>query len=94
MNKYALFGFMSGILLYIVFLVGAIEGVESSEITVPDNNINVGISGVRFYLSVFWDMLAFDLENAPPVVSMLFWPFTLVYGYMAIDIIKDVIPLT
>jgi len=92
LNKYALFGFMSAIMLYVIYLVATIEGIDSSSVNVPESGFEVSRSGAKAWLNIIWGLLSFSLDNVPGVVSMIFWPFTLVYGYMAIDIIKDLLP--
>jgi hypothetical protein len=95
MNRFALFGFLGFILIFSTWMansmgIGTTTNVSDGIVT--DGGANLGTVGSIF--TTFFAMVAFQTEDIPAFVNIIYIVFALVFLYMLIDIIKDLIPFT
>ncbi len=96
MNKYAFFMVLVILLILITITAGSVSINATTDIT---TGVATGgeatIGGVLGMLSTFWKLLTFQLVGIPLLFNLLvFYPISFVVLFMAIDVIKDIIPFT
>ena len=96
MNKYAFFMVLVILLLLITVTASSVSISASTDIT---TGLGTGgtatVGSVLGMLSTFWKLLTFQLVGIPTLFNLLlFYPISFAVLYMAIDIIKDIIPFT
>lgn len=101
MNKYVLFMLLVGWLLVATYFVTAFEVYNAGNFVV-DGAVQTIAAGEGDFLTIasemfgtFLTLLFFNIEGIPFIVNIIFFKLTgFGFLYMAVDIIKDLIPFT
>lgn len=96
MSKYLLLSILVLLLIFTTYIVDVSEGYSTtSEINEtldePDSYNRVTVWSMA---KTFLRILSFQVVGFPPILNLLlFYPITIIVGYMLIDVILDLIPL-
>jgi hypothetical protein len=101
MNKYALFGLLVLFIGLTTFITDSVisynELLEFSASNPEAINEAEGFKGINVFsmLGTWWDIISFNVEGMPAIVNLvIFYPLNAIAGYMVVDILKDLVPLT
>jgi len=101
MNKYAFFGLIVLWLILATYIIAAVNNFDASGMVVS-GAINSGdvvaggfLSQINGLLNIFWSIFSLQVTGMPDIIIIIFFDIpVIIVGYMIIDIIKDLIPLT
>ena len=93
MSKYKLLMIISSYFVLMVLLANSIEGISATEyIVVGPGNIGFTSGGIFGWIGTFLRLTFFQVEGVPLVVNLPFTILVLPLVYMALEIVKDIIP--
>lgn len=81
-------------MIFMVYLVSGVEGASTTGIGTPEGSNAFTETNIQTMLGTFFQILFFRLENVPNFINVIFYPIIIAIGYMIIDILKDLVPLT
>lgn len=96
MSKYALYGVLT---LYLIIVTIIVDNTTAYTVTTGiDEAINTGgfsVDTLFTFGKTFIGIIFFEIEGFPPILWLLmFHPALLVFLFMTLDILKDIIPFT
>ena len=94
MSKYKLLMIISSYFVLMVLLANSIEGISATEDIVGPGNIGFTSGGIFGWVGTFLRLTFFQVDGVPLVVNLPFTILVLPLVYMALEIVKDIIPFT
>jgi hypothetical protein len=94
-NRFAMFGFLFGFLLFASWIATAMGlgvPVDVADGLTSDGGANLVTVGNIF--RTFFKIISFQIEDIPAIISIIFISIGAIVLYMIIDIVKDLIPFT
>lgn len=99
MSKYTLmltFIFISIIITLVAQQIDALAVIGEIDNTLPTSQA-LEIGTAKAFLNTYWNLLTFNVQGLPAIVSLLFIPMNLVSGIILLELIVkvlDLIPFT
>lgn len=101
MNKYLFIVIVFAFLAFITYIVDAVDDIgyyitDDSNITqTVDADDETSTINILTMLKTYVNVMVFQVEGIPTIITVLvFYPLSMAFAYLFVEILKDLIPFT